>query len=108
MELHFGTPLAKGKVSGIHKIFNLVSEDESIVGDAKYFTLVRGRSLPPAKFSIIAEHVWLLEKTAASRKFLVFGNDRRVPEEWLRRYGPLAKAVEFYSLDPQSGRLDRL
>ncbi|MDP7290919.1 MAG: hypothetical protein QF497_01720, partial [Verrucomicrobiota bacterium] len=27
--------------------------------------------LPPAKFSIIAEHVWLLEKSGADRTFLV-------------------------------------
>ena len=108
MDLHFGTLLAKGKASGVPKTFDLVSADGSIVGDAKYFTMVRGRFLPPAKFSVIAEHVWLLEKTAASRKFLVFGNDRRVPEEWLRRYIHLAKSVEFYFLDVGTGRLDRL
>jgi hypothetical protein len=45
---------------------------------------------------VIAEYVWLLEKTAAERKFLAFGNERRVPEEWLRRFGILAIGVEFY------------
>ena len=81
------------------KLWDLVSEDGSIVGDAKYYDLVRGVADPPAKFSVIAEHVWLLEKTGAQRKFLVFGNDRRVPEEWLRRYGHLASAVEFFFID---------
>ena len=32
-------------------------------------------------------------------KFLVFGNDRRVPEEWLKRYGKLVKDVNFFFYD---------
>jgi hypothetical protein len=94
-----GARLAPGRVSGVPKLFDCVSEDRDIVGDAKFYTLVEGVRLPPAKFSIIAEHVWLLEKTAARRKFLAFGNDRRVPEEWLRRYGHLAEGVEFFFID---------
>lgn len=31
----------------------------------------------------IAGHVWLLERTTAQRRFLVFGNQRRVSEWWL-------------------------
>ncbi len=105
---YFGLVLRQGHVEGVPKRFDLVSPDGSTVGDAKYFTMVRGRSLPPAKFSIIAEHVWLLEKTTAATKFLVFGNDRRVPEEWLRRYGHLKENVEFYFLSRGSGRPERL
>ncbi len=108
MAEHFGVELRKGKVGRVPKVFDMVSEDESIVGDAKYFTMVRGHSLPPAKFSVIAEHVWLLSKTGARRVFLVFGNDRRVPEEWLRRYGHLVGDVEFYFLDPVLDRPERL
>jgi hypothetical protein len=59
------------------------------------------------KFSVIAEHVWLLEKTSAEKRFLVFGNDKRVPIEWLQRYGPLVHSVEFYFLDV-AGHLQRL
>lgn len=105
---YFGLMLRQGHVEGVPKRFDLVSPDGSTVGDAKYFTMVRGRSLPPAKFSIIAEHVWLLEKTTAATKFLVFGNDRRVPEEWLRRYGHLTENVEFYFLSGESGQPERL
>jgi hypothetical protein len=61
--------------------------------------MVNGISIPPAKFSVIAEHVWFLEKIDAKEKFLVFGNDRRVPEEWLRRYGKLVSSVQFYYID---------
>ncbi|MCK5582489.1 MAG: hypothetical protein KAI33_01800, partial [Elusimicrobiales bacterium] len=83
-------------------------KDGSIIGDAKYFTLVHGRSLPPAKFSVIAEHVWLLEKTKAKRKFLVFGNDKRVPEEWLKRYGNLVKNIVFYFIDDENEKIKKL
>jgi hypothetical protein len=98
MSEHFGVSLAPGTVPGVPKEFDLVSPDKAIVGDAKYFTLVRGQRLPPAKFSVIAEYVWLLEKTGAPTKFLVFGNDRQVPELWLTRYGKLAFEVAFYFL----------
>ncbi len=99
---HFGVRLLPGTVSGVPKRFDYVSPSGDIIGDAKYFTLVRGVSLPPAKFSVIAEHVWLLEKTSARRKFLVFGNDRRVPLEWLKRFGHLAEGVEFYFMSRDS------
>lgn len=59
---YYGTPLKPGSLPGIPKKWDLLSEDGTIVGDAKYYTLVGGSSLPPAKFSTIAEHVWLLEK----------------------------------------------
>ena len=50
------------------------------------------------EFSLIAEHVWLLEKTAAPVKFLVFGNDSEVPRLWLARYGKLLSDITFYYL----------
>jgi hypothetical protein len=98
MSAHFGVPLVSGQVPGVPKEFDMVSPDGSIVGDAKYFTLVRGQRLPPAKFSVIAEHVWLLERTGAPTTFLVFGNDRQVPELWLQRYGDLVSGIAFYFL----------
>jgi hypothetical protein len=78
--------------------FEFVSPDQRIVGGAKYYTLVGGVGLPPAKFSIIAEYVWLLERTNAAVQFLVFGHDRSVPVQWLKRYGHLAPHVEFFYL----------
>jgi hypothetical protein len=76
-----------------------VPDDGEVIGDAKFYTLVGGERLPPGKFSVIAEHVWLLEKTQAAHRFLVFGNDRRVIKEWLKRFGTLASSAEFYFLD---------
>lgn len=107
MSRHYGLPLAAGEVPGVPKEFDMVSADYEIVGDAKYYTLVRGQRLPPAKFSVIAEHVWLLEKTSASIRFLVFGNQRDVPMLWLERYGDLVSGVDFYFLSDE-GELDLL
>ena len=104
---YFAVPLKPGQVPGVPKEFDLVSPDGCIVGDAKYFTLVRGQRLPPAKFSVITEHVWLLEKTGAPTTFLVFGNDKQVPSLWLERYGHLVGDVAFYFLTDE-GELELL
>jgi len=69
--------------------------------------MVRGKKLPPAKFSVISEHVWMLEKIDAETKFLVFGNDKRVPLEWLKRYGIFNNTVSFYYLS-DNGKLELL
>ncbi|HXA22804.1 MAG TPA: hypothetical protein VNW90_10915 [Acetobacteraceae bacterium] len=100
MGRYYGTTFAPGLIPGVPKKFDFVSPDRKIVGDAKYYTLVNSIGLPPAKFSIIAEHVWLLERTKADRQFLVFGNERRVPERWLAKYGCLVDACCFFFLMP--------
>jgi hypothetical protein len=82
----------------VRKRFAFVSPDRQIVGDAKYYPMLGGTGLPPAKFSVVAEHVWLLEKTGAPTTFLVFGNDQSVPTLWLERYGDLVSSVTFYFL----------
>jgi len=107
MSRYFNVALSAGQVPGVPKIFDLMSEDRRIVGDAKYYTLVQDERTPPAKFSVIAEHVWLLEKTQAQTQFLVFGNDRRVPEKWLAKYGVLARRCDFYFLTAEN-QLQRL
>ena len=98
---YYKLPLYKGSIPGVHKEFDLVSVDHSVVGDAKFFTLVRGAKIPPAKFSVIAEHCWLLEKVNAQYKFLVFGNQKEVPLQWLRRYGNLVHGVSFFFISDQ-------
>ena len=104
---HYAADLAPGSVPGVAKLFDFVSPDRHVVGDAKYFSLVGGFGLPAAKFSIIAEHVWLLEKTNAPTTFVVFGNDRVVPMRWLARYGVLASKVTFFFIY-DDGTLERL
>jgi hypothetical protein len=50
MSEYFQTPLHERKYPGIPKRFDFVSDDDSIVGDAKYLTLMRVKNPPPAKF----------------------------------------------------------
>ena len=85
----------KIKIGNVTKKFDLVSDDYNLIGDVKYYKNI---SVPAAKWSTIAEYVWLLEKTSAKKKFLVFGKDIQVPERWLKRFGELTK-VEFYFFD---------
>lgn len=72
-------------------------------------TEVGGQHLPPAKFSIIAGHVWLLEKTGAANKFLVFGNDVEVLKRWqiivYERPGPGAEQGEIRISSIQGRRI---
>ena len=107
MGRHFGETLRKSALPGVPKSFDLVSADGKIVGDAKYFELVGGKPLPPSKFATIAENVWLLEKTQAAHRFLVFGNRRDVPVQWLKKYKLLVTNVEFFYL-PHEGILEKL
>lgn len=108
MSKHFSAPLQKNKMLGHPKLFDFVSTDGQIVGDAKYYSLVRGQSIPPAKWSVVAEHVWFLEKVDARHKFLVFGNDRRVPLGWLQRWGVfVGDEIKFFFLSNE-GALEEL
>ena len=104
---HYAVSLSPRALPGVPKTFDLVSPDSAIVGEAKYYTLVHGTALPPAKFATIAEHVWLLEKTNAREKFLVFGNQRQVPALWLEKHRHLCKGIKFYFLSDQ-GDLEEL
>ena len=106
MGSYFGTEWRRDALIHLPKRFDLVSRDGRIVGDAKYYQLVKRISLPPAKFATIAEHVWLLEKTPAEIRFLVFGNQIEVPRLWLKRFGPFAKAVRFFFLDDNGALKD--
>ena len=81
------------QIKGIRKKFDLVSDDVNYVGDAKY---LKNIAVPAAKFSMIAEYVWLLSYVSAARRFLIFGHDREIPDRWLKRYKPLIKGIEFY------------
>ena len=105
MEERYGTKLDAAIVAGVPKRFDFVAADCSVVGDAKFYTLVKGTGLPPAKYATIAEYVWLLEKTKAEHGFLVFGNERRVPDGWLKRFGKLT-AVQFYFIDDAGSVID--
>jgi len=107
MSQHFGVKLARCQKGQFCNEFDMLSADGTVLGDAKYLTLVRGIQMPPAKFMKIAGHVWMLQGSTAQRRFLVFGNQRDVPREWLQRYGRLVQNVEFYFL-AADGKLESL
>ena len=107
MSAHLGVPLVPGVVPGVPRVFELVSPDRSMAGCTLYYAPVQRQWLPPAKFSLIGERVWLLEKAGASVAFLVFGYDRDVPLRWLKRYGDLAPGIDFYFLGDE-GTLEQL
>jgi hypothetical protein len=77
MGKHFGVPLTERRIPGVPKLFDLVSPDHMIVGDAKYLSLVNGVSPPPAKLMEITGHVWQLEQTKAGIRFLVLATSAR-------------------------------
>lgn len=107
MSQYFGVKLMEKQPKGSPKRFDLVSVDETIIGDAKYLTLVHRKKFPPAKMMEIAGHVWLLEKANTKTRFLVFGNQRDVPELWLNKYGNYKQNVIFYFLS-DNGNLERI
>jgi hypothetical protein len=107
MGQYFGVKLVEKSPKAFPKRFDMVSADESVVGDAKFLTLVHRKKTPPAKMMEISGHVWLLEKVDAKNRFLVFGNQRSVPEMWLEKYGNLVRNVEFFFIDPR-GNVEKL
>lgn len=107
MSEEMGVELLERRVDCHPKCFDFVSGDHLVVGDAKYLSLVHGKYWPPAKAMEIAGHVLMLERTPAARRFLVFGNQRRVVTWWLEKYGLLVTAVEFYYLS-EDGVLEKL
>ena len=107
MSQYFGARLIEKNPKGYPKRFDMVSSDESIVGDAKYLTLVHRERFPPAKMMEIAGHVWLLERVEAKTRFLVFGNQSGVPEKWLEKYGNLVQTVDFYFIDA-NGKVEKM
>ena len=68
---------------------------------------MQGNRLPLAKFSLLTERIWLLEKTGAATQFVVVGGDGEILRLWLVRYGSLIRGVRFYYLSDE-GQLDEL
>lgn len=102
----WGVPLSKRDVligGVVPKEFDMVSDDETHIGDAKFLKNIKD---PAAKFQGISEYVWLLQQAGAKHKFMVFGRDREIPERWLGKYRPLVGDVVFYFFD--GANLDRL
>jgi len=93
------------KIRETEKIFDFVSDDLDFIGDAKFY---KSLDVPAAKWSTIAEYVWLLQFTAAKKKFLIFGRDKSVPQRWLNKHRSLTEGVRFYFYDYKDKKLQAL
>jgi len=93
------------RIREVKKSFDFVSDDMNHIGDAKFY---KSLDVPAAKWSTIAEYVWLLQFTTARYKFLIFGRDKDVPQRWLNRYRSLIGDVKFYFFDHKSRGLQAL
>ncbi len=96
LSARYRADLALRTIPGIRKRFALVSSDYQVIGEAKYVASIGGRGSSSAKFALISEDVWLLQRSRGAQTFLVFGNDRQVPLLWLKRHGDLAPGVTFF------------
>jgi len=102
MNEFFGRALKPQKIGGT-KIWDFVSPDGMVVGDARWFS----GSVPAAR-AFISEAVWLLEKVGAVQKFVVFGGEADVPRQWLELWATLCpEDIALFYLD-NKGELHEL
>jgi hypothetical protein len=102
MNEFYGRALKPSKIGGT-KIWDYVSPDGMVVGDARWF----GQSVPAAR-AFISEAVWLLEKVGAVQKFIVFGGEADVPRQWLELWATLCpEDIALFYLD-NKGELHEL
>lgn len=102
MNEFYGRALKPAKIGGT-KIWDYVSPDGMVVGDARWF----GQSVPAAR-AFISEAVWLLEKVGAVQKFIVFGGEADVPRQWLELWATLCpEDIALFYLD-NKGELHEL
>ncbi len=102
MNEFYGRSLKPQKIGGT-KIWDFVSPDGMVVGDARWFS----GSVPAAR-AFISEAVWLLEKVGAVQKFIVFGGEADVPRQWLELWATLCpEDVALFYLD-NKGELHEL
>lgn len=102
MNEFYGRAMKPRKIGGT-KIWDYVSQDGMVVGDARWF----GQSVPAAR-AFISEAIWLLEKVGAVQKFIVFGGESDVPRQWLELWATLCpEDVALFYLD-NKGELHEL
>ena len=70
LENELDTILTSEKISinGKIKSFDLLNIDENIVGDVKYYKMTSGGNDPSAKFSILNEYSYLMQKLERYQK----------------------------------------
>ncbi len=108
MSVLLETTLRRKAVNRVPRPFDMVSDDETIVGEIMSLKSIKGRKTPLSKFTLIDQRLWFLQATGAPKRFLVVGGDREVIEAWLKRYRRMLDwHYRVYYID-QSGKEELL
>jgi len=104
LERYYRRRFDEGEING--KRFDLVSDDKKIIGEV---IIARGKRPSSSYFEYIASSLWFLEKIDVSgEKFIVFCGDKKVPIEWLRRFGHKTRDIKFYFFNIDTSELIEL
>jgi len=107
-ELNISLPSGKIVINGKFKNFDLLNEEEKVVGDVKHYKTTSGGNRPSAKFSILNEYVWLmqlLEKFDGHkwRKLFVIGEDLEMVKKYIDEFEKWLGDIEFFFYSENSG-----
>ena len=107
-ELNIALPCGKIAINGKFKNFDLLNEEEKVVGDVKHYKTTSGGNRPSAKFSTLNEYVWLmqlLEKFDGHkwRKLLVIGEDLEMVKKYIDEFEKWLGDIEFFFYSKNSG-----
>jgi len=114
IENELDTILNSGKINinGKAKDFDLLNIDEKIVGDIKHYKMTSGGNNPSAKFSVLNEYSWLMQKLEQYekenwRKIFVIGEDPNVVKKYISTFDAWLDDIEFYFCDAE-GKLTKM
>jgi|SaaInlStandDraft_2_1057019.scaffolds.fasta_scaffold09030_2 hypothetical protein len=114
IENELDTILNGGKINinGKAKDFDLLNIDENIVGDVKHYKMTEGGNNPSAKFSVLNEYSWLMQKLEQYQKqkwqkIFVVGEDVRVVKKYISTYDAWLDDIEIYFCDAD-GKLTKM
>ncbi len=105
VEKLYQTSFPKGefvRINGKTKKFDFVDLKHGIVGDCKRYGFTKTGKRPSAKFSILNEYVWLLQKLSPHwKKFIVIGDNESLVRKYVNEYAPWLDEVTIFFSDGQ-------
>lgn len=114
LEDELGCILNGGKINinGKVKDFDLLNIDENIVGDVKHYKMTSGGNNPSAKFSVLNEYSWLMQKLEQYqkqkwKKIFVIGEDLTVVKKYISTFDAWLDDIEIYFCDAD-GKLTKM
>lgn len=103
VERLYQTRFPKGglvRINGKAKKFDFVDLKNGIAGDCKHYSFTKTGKRPSAKFSVLNEYVWLLQKLSPHwKKFIVIGDDESLVRKYVNEYAPWLENVTIYFSD---------